>query len=370
MEGAEKKEIKTTPLFRTQKEAGACFSEFFGWLMAESFGDPEVEQRAVRASGGALDLTFCGAIRIGGGEGGKFLQGLITNDVKSLVAGAGMRAAFLTGKGKVMGLCRVFGLGDGEFLLITEPQTHDKIYSYIFPMTYAGDFKVEDTSDRYRVLSIQGPKSLLAMKECCFEPVPNLPEHHWISTIVAGHQVLVVRSSRCGDDGYDILVPASGLNDVWDFLLLKGSFHGITAVGQIALDALRLEAGIPVYGTDFDDTNMMLETGLADAVSFTKGCYTGQEAVAMATYRGHVSKRLSGLEVSGTAVPVRGDLITKDEKEIGVVTSVLKSQTLDKIIALALVKYGFFGPGTTVQVESKDQSHQAIVVELPFFRRN
>ena len=360
---------KVTPLSEAQIEKGARLARFFGWEMAESFGDSTEERRAVRRSVGVVDLSYCGAIRIGGKEGAQFLQGLVTNDVKALSNGKGMRAAFLTGKGKVIAFCRIFGLQDGEFLIITEPQTHDRVYKYIFPMSYAGDFKVDDVTDLHRVLSLQGPKSLLVMKEVCFDPVPQLAEHEWIGTIIAGHHVLVGRASHTGESGFDIFAPTVSLKDIWDFVLLKGEFHSIVPVGQLALDALRIEAGIPVFGQDIDEGNMMLETGMADAVSFTKGCYTGQEAVAMATYRGHVSKRLSGLKISGETVPSPGATVTKDSKEIGVVTSALKSGTLESVIALALLKYGYLDPGTNVELESQGVSIPATVVELPFVKR-
>jgi folate-binding protein YgfZ len=151
-------------------------------------------------------------------------------------------------------------------------------------------------------------------------------------------------------------------------VLLKGEFHSIAPIGQIALDGLRIEAGIPVYGRDIDEGNMMLEAGLGDAVSFTKGCYTGQEAVAMATYRGHVSKRLCGLKISGERLPTREAPVTKDGKEIGIVTSALKSEVLESVIALALLKYGYLDPGTDVEVESEGGPVNASVVELPFLQ--
>src|SRR6185295_15751129 len=169
--------------------------------------------------------------------------------------------------------------------------------------------------------------------------------------------------------GYDILAPTAALKDIWDFVLLKGEFHSIAPVGQIALDALRIEAGIPVYGQDVDEGNMMLETGMADAVSFTKGCYTGQEAVAMATYRGHVSKKLCGLKISGEIPPSHDGRVMKDGKEIGSVTSALKSPVLQSVIALALLKYGYLDPDTTVEVESQGIFNPATVVQLPFVHR-
>lgn len=360
---------RVTPLYDIQKGLGARFGSNWGWTMPESFGDPRQEHSRVRSTVGLLDLSNRGAIKVGGKEGPQFLNGLVTNDVKTLESGKGIRAAFLTGHGKVKALCTILGLGD-EFLLITEPATHDKIYKAIFPFSYAGDFKVEDVSAHHRCLSIQGPGALLVMKEVCFEPIPSLDSNGWVETTIAGQRVTVVRNSHTGEEGFDLFVSESGLRDLWDFMLLKGEFHSIAPVGFLALDSLRIEAGIPVYGIDIDESNMMLETGLLEAVSYTKGCYTGQEAVAMATYRGHVSKRLSGLAVAGDVVLSPGDKVKKDGKEIGYITSALRSDSLGAIIALGYVKYGFFELGSDLEIDSGGNLNPATVVELPFYKRN
>jgi len=359
---------RESPLRETEVSLGATFGLFDGWEMPERYSDSKIEHLSVRDSVGVVDLSYHGAIKIFGGEAAQFLNGMVTNNVKQLVAGGGLRAAFLTGHGKVRAFCRILGLENG-YLVITDPSTHQSVFKYVFPFTYAGDFKVEDVSDSYRLLSVQGPKSHLVMKEICFEPVPVLDEHHSFHTLIAGHRALVARASHTGEDGYDIFVPRSALADVWDFILLRGQFHSIVPFGLRALDSLRIESGIPVYGVDVDETNMMLEAGLADAVSFTKGCYTGQEAVAMATYRGHVSKRLAGLAVSSTLVPRRGDVIRKDGKDIGVVTSALCSPSLASVIALAYLKYGFFEVGTAVEIQTQGETVDARVVELPFYRK-
>lgn len=359
--------VRRSPLYEAQKEMGARFIDSYGWEMAQTYKEPDDESQQVREAVGLIDLSHHGAIKIGGKEAIQFLNGLVTNDVKKLEKGKGMRAAFLTGHGKVKALCRIFNLGD-EYLIINDPQTHEKVFKYVFPFSYAGDFKVEDVSDQYRLLSVQGPKSLLVMKETCFEPVPSLAEHDWLETIIGGQHVLVTRNSHTGETGFDILAPASGLKDVWDFILLKGSFHSILPFGLDTLESLRIEAGIPVYGIDIDENNMMLETGLSDAVSFTKGCYTGQEAVAMATYRGHVSKKLSGLLALDGDVLLTGSKILKDGKEIGHITSALKSHTLGKAIALAYLKYGYFEPGNIVEVINEQGSLSSQVVDLPFYK--
>ena len=355
-----------SPLYSAQEEMNARFVQAHGWEMAQSYADPRYESRQVREAVGLIDLSHHGAIKIGGKEAVQFLNGLVTNDVKRLDKGKGLRAAFLTGHGKVKALCRILGLGD-EYLIINDPQTHEKIFKYVFPFSYAGDFKVEDVSDQYRLLSVQGPKSLLVMKEVCFEPAHSLEDNEWIENIIAGQHVLIARNSHTGEIGFDVFIPASGLRDVWEFILMKGSFHSIAPFGLEALNILRIEAGIPAYGVDIDESNMMLETGLSDAVSFTKGCYTGQEAVAMATYRGHVSKKLSGLVMLEDKIPSPGDTISKDGKEIGQITSALKSDILGEIIALAYVKYGYFDQGNIVQVKSEYSTQTAKVAELPFY---
>ena len=369
MEIASKDTQPRTSLHAAQEALGAKFDIFYGWEMTSSYVDPVEEHRHVRDGVGLIDLSSYGCILVGGKESLQFLNGLVTNDMKSLAAGRGMRAAFLTGHGKVRALCRILALGE-QYLIINDPQTHKKVLDYIFPFTYAGDFKAEDASARYRLLSVQGPRSLAVMKEVCFEPIPDMGEHSFIETVVGGQPVLIVRASHTGETGYDLLVPEDGLCDVWDFLLMKGEFHGIRPFGFAALDALRIEAGIPVYGVDIDESNMMLETGLTDAVSYQKGCYTGQEAVAMATYRGHVSKRLSGLIVSGNTVPTHGDKVVWPEtgKDIGYVTSALASQTTGSTIAMGYVKYGFFDLGTALAVRSADRTAPVTVTELPFHR--
>lgn len=348
-------------LLEAQTMAGANASDYFGWQMASNYLDPYQEVKNVRENVGLCDLSYQGVLKIAGKEAVQFLQGLLSNDVKSLKKGQGLHAAFLTGHGKVRAFCYLLSLGDG-FLLINDPQTHEKVYKYVFPFSYAGDFSVEDLSEQFRILSLQGENSLLVLKESCFEPVPQLSEYEWIETLIAGHKVMVLKHSRTGERGYDILIPQSGLKDVWDFLLLKGEFHSLAPFGQEALNILRLEAGLPVYGVDIDENNMLLETGLSDIVSFTKGCYTGQEAVAMATYRGHISKKLSLLAFEKVAPVTAGCKVYGNEKEIGTLSSVRKSETLNKTLALALIKYGYFEPGTTIEVKTGDESFSGEII--------
>jgi folate-binding protein YgfZ len=354
--------LKQSELWSAQKDSGAALGNYFGWAMAAAFDDVQKEVNLVRTNVGLIDLSFAGVVKASGKEAIQFLQGLVTNDVKLLERGKGMRAAFLTGHGKIRAVSVILGLGDA-FLIVNEPQTHEKVFKYIFPFSYAGDFPVEDVSEEYKILSIQGQNAILVLKEVCFEPVPQLKEFEWIETLIAGQKVLVVCHSRTGEPGYDILIRAKGLKDVWDFLLLKGQFHGLKPFGLEALEVLRIEAKLPVYGSDIDENNMMLEAGLEDAVSFTKGCYTGQEAVAMATYRGHVSKKLSLIAFPTETSIAVGSKLFSNGKEIGAVSSTAQSDTFDKTLAMACVKYGFFEEGTKVQVETEQGIKEGEIIK-------
>ncbi|MBI3651351.1 MAG: aminomethyl transferase family protein [Acidobacteria bacterium] len=345
---------KRTALFEVEKELGAEFADFFGWQMPLNFTDPNQEALQVRENVGICDLTFAGALRITGSEATAFLQGLVSNDVKALRQGKEMRAAFLTGHGKVRAFCIILGLENG-YLIVNDPQTHEKVLQYVFPFSYAGDFQVEDVSEQFQLLTLQGKNSLLVLKEASFEPVPQLNEFDWVETLMAGTKVWVMKHSRTGEQGYDLLVQQSALADVWDFLLLKGKYHQLLPYGLMAQNILRLEAALPVYGIDIDESNMLLESGLENVVSMTKGCYTGQEAVAMATYRGHVSKKLSLLAFPENRSIKPGAKVFSKGKEVGTITSVAYSATFKKLLALSCIKYGFFESGTSVEVESEPQ---------------
>jgi folate-binding protein YgfZ len=144
---------------------------------------------------------------------------------------------------------------------------------------------------------------------------------------------------------------------------------GAHPVGPDALETLRIEAGIPRYGIDMDETNVVTETNLDDAVSFTKGCYIGQEIIARIKYRGHVAKKLTGLIFENeVALESSTKILSPDNKEIGHVTSLTFSPRLKQTIALGYVKYDYLGPGTKVKTVSSEEEFQGTVAELPFIR--
>src|SRR6185295_8756656 len=177
--------------------------------------------------------------------------------------------------------------------------------------------------------------------------------------------VTVVRATHTSEDGFDLIVPGQQAPELWQTLVRAGS----TPVGFAALDILRTEAGVPRYGVDMNETNVVSETNLDEAVSFTKGCYIGQEIIARIKYRGHVAKKLRGILFDGASEVESGAaVLCEDEKEIGRVTSVAFSPQLNRTISLAYVKYDYMTTGTKVKVNGSNMLLPAVVVDLPFVR--
>jgi folate-binding protein YgfZ len=166
--------------------------------------------------------------------------------------------------------------------------------------------------------------------------------------------------------GYDVIMPVASAGKVWGYLGSIGKNQDLRPVGMKALEILRVEAGWPWSGVDFDDNNLLMEALTQDHVSFTKGCYIGQEVVIRIEHRGHLTKRLSGLVVAGEAVPSPGATILSGDRQVGHVTSAVFSPGRNRVIALGYLRREFWDPGTKLRISSEGQPLGAEVVLLPF----
>jgi folate-binding protein YgfZ len=232
-----------------------------------------------------------------------------------------------------------------DILLDTEAVTREKVLKLIERFTLAGDFKVRDLSDESREISLQG-RGASELVEKMFG-VKDLPrEGVW-----QNEDVTIIRATHTGEDGFDLIGVLPAVDAI--------------TVSQEVEEILRIEAGIARYGVDMDETNVVTETNLDDAVSFTKGCYLGQEIIIRIKHRGHVAKKLTGLRFDTERRIEPGAVIrSRDEKEIGRVTSATFSPRLDTMVGLGYVRYEHLTPGTKVIVDGVD----AETAELPLVR--
>ena len=294
-----------------------------------------------------------------------FLNGLITNDLKTLAVNSWMPAVFPNVQGRLLAAVRVLHRDDA-FLIDTESATHDTVLKSLERYTLAGDFRVADITSETAMLSVQGKQAEEVVRATLGEEAARAERQQVFKTRFGDSgEATVIRATHTAEDGFDLFVERNDAQTLRDALTNAGA----QPISAEALETLRIEAGVARYGIDMDQTNVVTETNLDDAVSFSKGCYIGQEIIARIKYRDHVAKKLSGVMLeSDLSIEKGATILSDDEKEIGRIMSATFSPSLARTIALGYVKYDYLAPGTRVKVVSSEQEYAAAVAELPFIR--
>ena len=315
---------------------------------------------AVRAGGaGLIDLSARGRLLVSGSEAAQFLNGLITNDMKTLALNSWMPAAFANVQGRLLAAVRVIRRDDG-FVIDTENASREAVVRLLERFTFAGDFHLKDLADLMQ-LSIQGKSAAEMLGQVLGKDLSSLNRTAVAMVVWQNEQTTIIRSTHTAEDGFDLLIARAAGQSLRDALVAAGA----VAVTDEVREILRVEAGIARYGVDMDESNVVTETNLEDAVSFTKGCYVGQEIIVRIKHRGHVAKKLTGIVLEGHATIESGaKILSADEKEIGRVTSATFSPRQGCTIALAYLKYDYLEPGTEVRINDVP----AKVSDLPFVR--
>jgi folate-binding protein YgfZ len=268
-------------------------------------------------------------------------------------------------QGRLIAAVRVIRLQGQSFLLDTEAASRPAVLKTIERFTMAGDFQVTDTTDDTEMLSVQGTKAKETIELVLGISLDEVPrdgvfETTWKETVVTG-----LRATHTAEDGYDLSVNRESADELLNALINAGC----TPISDETFETLRIEAGVGRFAQDMDETNVITEANLDDAISFTKGCYIGQEIIIRIKHRGHVAKKLTGLLLEPEAVVDNGAIIrSADEKEIGRITSTTFSPRLGRSVALGYVRYEHLTPGTTVKVDSSKTGVSATVSELPLVR--
>ena len=352
-------QLRLNDLHRSE---GARLREISGWLVPADYGDVATEHQAVMTGAGVIDRSRLGKVTVTGRDRAAFLQGMLSNDVKVLQPGQGCPAAFLDAVGKVVSLLVVYALPDRILLELPAGST-DKFLQAIDKFLISEKAEFESSDEAYAILALEGPKAAEVLTRVSGAPLDLSPYAHAEVTI-AGAPVRVMRRSESVAPGFHCWLAPEHAPALWT--ALRGA--GAVPVGADALEVLRLEAGIPAYGADVDDGVILPETRLDVLVSYTKGCYIGQETVARVKYRGHINRGRSGLVLDGETVPAPGDAILAEDKEVGRVTSAARSIALGKPIALGYVRREHFEPGSAVLVKSGASLASARVSDLPFVK--
>jgi aminomethyltransferase len=372
-------ELRKTPLNAVHRRLGAKMVNFGGWDMPVEYpasGGLVAEHKAVRSSVGVFDVSHMGDIRIRSGRtpGGALaaVQHLSMNDASKLAIGQAHYSAMLYPAGTFVDDVIVHRLGEDDYLLVINAGTREKDVNWVRENTKGFDCVVEDLSDAYTQLAIQGPRAqelLQKLTDANLAPIKN----YWFThgAVCGLKNILIARTGYTGEDGFEIYVPSDVATSemVWNKVMEAGAEFGIIPCGLGARNTLRLESKMALYGHEISDTINVWEAGLDRYCKMEKGDFIGRAALERAKAAG-VTRALVGLEMVDRGI-ARDEYCCCNEsgEQIGVITSGSPSPTLCKNIALAYVPPTMTALGTPIYVQIRTQKCKAQVVATPFYKR-
>jgi aminomethyltransferase len=325
--------------------------------------DARGEHAAVRTAAGLVDRRDHGIVEVTGRDRASFLHALLSNEVKALAPGQGCAATLLDVHGKVRVVVVVWVLDD-RILLITPPGTAASTLEALDTFLFSEKAVLRDASEDWALAMLAGPGAPALIERIAGAAPPAGAWSHIVASIDGVGVRLVRGAGETGESEIWIAAPAAEAERVRKTLLAAGA----VAIGPAVLETLRIEAGTPRFPDDIGPTTLLPEVPFESLVSYTKGCYPGQEVVVRIRDRGHVNRHLRGLVLEGDAVPSAGSEVVVDDGSVGAVTSATYSPDRKRAVALALVRRQHAEPGAAVGVRVGDRVVPATVSPLPFPR--
>ena len=363
--------MKQSRLHPQHLQLGATFEEVTGWDTPAHYGDITAEHRAVRQAVGIADLSHRGKLRVTGEDRVKWLQSVISNDILPLQPGQGRYSSFLTHKGKMLTYFRLYMQNEAVVLEDVGEIGDTTFQSLRKFLLYGTKAKLENCAESWGLLLISGPKAAYVVQSAFGVDVTDLKPVDFVTAQIGGHQALILRTEETGEVDIEVLLPADGLLTAWTAAMEAGAKFGIKAIGNQAREALRMEAGIPKAGSDLNEEIVPPEANLeGKAFSLNKGCYPGQEVVARMDTYGNVRRKLVGLVLNDSVVPTHGAKLYSGAREVGWISSAVRSPQLNKVIGFGFPLRDFSTPGTELTVEFNNGKHPATVQPLPFYTRH
>ena len=372
-------ELRKTALNALHRRLGAKMVNFGGWDMPVEYpsnGGLVAEHKAVRGAVGVFDVSHMGDIRIHTGKtpAGALaaVQHISMNDASKLAVGQAHYSALLYPQGTFVDDVIVHRLGDDDYLLVINAGTREKDIDWVRENTKGFDCVVEDMSDTYTQLAIQGPRAIDVMRKLTDAPLDSV-KNYWFThgTVCGLKNILIARTGYTGEDGFEIYVPSDVATSerVWNQVIEAGREFGIVPCGLGARNTLRLEAKMALYGHEISDTINVWEAGLDRYCKMDKGDFIGRTALEKAKAAG-LKRTLVGLEMIDRGI-ARDEYCCCSESgdAVGVITSGSPSPTLGKNIALAYLPPQMSAVGTTILVEIRGNKYRAKVVPTPFYKR-
>ena len=367
--------IRKTALNPVHRRMGAKMVEFNGWDMPveyPSVGGILAEHNAVRTGVGIFDVSHMGDIRLAGPEALAAVQHISMNDAARLAVGQAQYSALLYPQGTFVDDVIVHRLGDDEYLLVINAGTREKDFNWVRDHTRQFNCRVEDLSDDFTQIAIQGPKGVNLLQKLTDADLSAV-KFYWVTrgTVCGLKNILIARTGYTGEDGFEIYIPGDQETSarVWNEILHAGKGFGVVPCGLGARNTLRLEARLPLYGHEISDTINVWEAGLDRFCKMEKPDFIGRTALEKAKTDG-LKRTLVGLEMIDRGIARDGYCVLDAAGgKIGYVTSGSPAPFLKKNIALAYVPLEFAALGTELKVEIRGQGVRAMVVPTPFYRK-
>ena len=353
--------LQRSHLHDTSAQAGAQFGEWYGWELPSSYGDLKSEYAAAVDGAALHDASYTGRIRATGEDTLDLLHRLSTNAVVSLQPGQGAPTVLTTDRGRILDLITVLNLEDHVLLLIS-PQAREAVVAWIDKYTIIEDVELHDVTLETAMLSVIGPRAHDRVTEA-LGGVPQLEPYGAAPFDVDGVSGHVVRRDMVDHPRFEVVVDGGDGPTVWRALVEAGA----VPMGQDAVEVLKVERGEPWYGRELGEAYNPLEAGLWGSISFTKGCYIGQEVIARLDTYQKVQRHLVSLDFSPDAAVEQGLKLSYEGKEVGLITSVAKVPTTGRMISMAYVRKEAAAVGTRLEVAGSDGAWAEVQAQaLPF----
>ncbi|MEU8343509.1 glycine cleavage system aminomethyltransferase GcvT [Spirillospora sp. NPDC048832] len=359
-------EPKTTPLHDVHRDLGANLVDFAGYLMPLRYKSETAEHQAVRTGAGLFDLSHMGEIFLSGPDAGAALDYALVGNLSPMPVGKARYTMICAPDGGVLDDLIVYRLADTTWMVVANAANTDVVRDALAERAAGFEAAVDDRSDAYALVALQGPRSQAILEGFTEAPVGDLKYYAVLAGRVAGVDALIARTGYTGEDGFELFVDAADAVALWRAL---AAVDGVVPAGLAARDSLRLEAGMPLYGNELTAETTPFEAGLGRVVKLDKTVdFVGKTTLAAqaATPPG---RRLVGLVARGRRAPRKGyQVVTSGGTPCGVVTSGAPSPTLGKPIAMAYLDSGVEEADLAVDVRGRPEPVD--VVPLPFYKRS
>jgi folate-binding protein YgfZ len=340
-----------SPLAGMHARAGAKMGVWFGCALPDTFGDAAAEFRHARNSVALIDKNYRAYLSFAGPDRVRYLNAVFTNNVKDLPAGQGNVSLLLSPQGHILAEIETYAFADKLFC-VSYAMIRERLVEVLDKFIIMDDVTLTDETQRFGTLALEGPKAAAVVSEVSGVDIGTLGELSSTDGTVGAVPCRIVKRSPGGVAGAEFVVEREKLVPLWEILLDATRKHGGGPMGYTALSGLRLSQGIPWFSYDFREKQIPHEAGLqVTHISYTKGCYTGQEIVERVRSRGQVNRQRVRLLFSGGTVPDAGTPLTADGKEAGFVTRAAMAWDSDppRVLGMAYVRREASTPGSILQ---------------------